>query len=329
MKQEIKVGLTVIATLAALILGVRFFEDLPLFEGTDTYVTLFDNAEGLSPGAGVLVNGVNVGKVQDVRLDPRTRRVRVEYDVQESARLTIGTSAALEGIAALGGVHLALVPGPTGAVVLADGSEIPARQGSDLLGALTDRAPQLAARLDTFLMGAGLTAGELYRLTSDPDSDLRLTLAQLRQTSTLLNALVRQQQGNIDAALVSARSAFGGLNLAAGNANVAATEFGSLARDLRVVTGENRDSLARAVASLNASLRRLDRSLGTVEGTATRLDTVLARVNNGRGTLGMLLNDSTLYIRLDTTLNRTNGLIEDFRRNPARYLRHLRLVDVF
>jgi hypothetical protein len=53
------------------------------------------------------------------------------------------------------------VPGPTSAVVLADGSEIPARQGSDLLGALTDRAPQLAARLDTFLMGAGLTAGEL------------------------------------------------------------------------------------------------------------------------------------------------------------------------
>jgi phospholipid/cholesterol/gamma-HCH transport system substrate-binding protein len=140
---------------------------------------------------------------------------------------------------------------------------------------------------------------------------------------------VRQQQGNIDAALVGARSAFGGLNLAAGNANLAATEFGSLARDLRVVTGENRDSLARAVAGLNASLRRLDRSLGTVEGTASRLDTVLARVNNGRGTLGMLLNDSTLYIRLDTTLNRTNGLIEDFRRNPARYLRHLRLVDVF
>ena len=39
--------------------------------------------------------------------------------------------------------------------------------------------------------------------------------------------------------------------------------------------------------------------------------------------------DSTLYIRLDTTLSKTNGLIDDFRRNPARYLRHLKLVDVF
>ncbi|HYE57371.1 MAG TPA: hypothetical protein VD948_02650, partial [Rhodothermales bacterium] len=248
---------------------------------------------------------------------------------QESARLTRGTTAALEGFAALGGVHLAIKPGPANAVVLANGTEIPAEEGADLVSQLTERAPALAARLDTFLIGAGLTAGEIYRLTSDPNSDFRLTLAQLRQTSALLNAMVRQQQGNIDAALVSARSAFGGLNLAAGNANLAAAEFGGLARDLRAVTGENRDSLARAVAALNASLRRFDRTTGTFETTALRFDTVLARVNNGRGTLGMLLNDSTLYIRLDTTLSKTNGLIEDFRRNPARYLRHLRLVDVF
>ncbi|HYE58789.1 MAG TPA: MlaD family protein, partial [Rhodothermales bacterium] len=316
MKQEIKVGLTVIVTLVALILGVRFFEDLPLFEGTDAYYTRFENAEGLSAGASVLVNGVNVGKVQAVSLDPRTRQVRVEYEVQESARLTRGTTAALEGFAALGGVHLAIKPGPANAVVLANGTEIPAEEGADLVSQLTERAPALAARLDTFLIGAGLTAGELYRLTSDPNSDFRLTLAQLRQTSALLNAMVRQQQGNIDAALVSARSAFGGLNLAAGNANLAAAEFGGLAQDLRAVTGENRDSLARAVAALNASLRRFDRTTGTFETTALRFDTVLARVNNGRGTLGMLLNDSTLYIRLDTTLSKTNGLIEDFRRNP-------------
>lgn len=329
MKQEIKVGLTVIAALAALILGIRFFEDLPLFAGTDSYTSTFANAEGLSSGAGVLVNGVNVGKVQEVGLDPRTRRVRVRYEVQEAANLTQGTVAALEGIAALGGVHLALTPGPANAVRLADGAEIPVSEGGDLVSELAEKGPLLAARLDTLLLGAGLTTGEIYNLVNDPNSDFRLALAQMRQTTALLNALVRQQQGNIDAALVGARGAFTGLNAAAGNANVAATEFGNLARDLRGVTGENRDSLARAVAGLNASLRRLDRSLGTVEGSAARFDTLLTRVNNGRGSLGMLLNDSTLYIRLDTTLSKTNGLIDDFRRNPARYLRHLRLVDVF
>ena len=318
-----------IAALAAVILGIRFFEDLPLFSGTDGFRATFSNAEGLSGGAPVLVNGVNVGKVGEVKLDPRTRKVRVTFEVQEAAHLTQGTTAALEGIAALGGVHLALVPGPDNAVALRDGAEIPVQEGSGLLGELTDKAPLLAARLDTFLLGAGLTAGEIYRLTSDPDSDLRLALAQMRQTTTLVNALVRQQQGNIDAALVGARGAFGGLNLAAGNANLAAAQFGGLAQDLRGVTGENRDSLARAVAGLNASLRRLDRGLGSVEGSAARFDTLLTRVNKGQGSLGMLLNDSTLYIRLDTTLSKTNGLIDDFRRNPARYLRHLKLVDVF
>ncbi len=329
MKQELKVGFTVIAALAAVILGIRYFEDLPIFSGTDTFVSSFAQADGLAAGASVLVSGINVGKVQKVSLDPRTHAVRVEYDVQHGAHLTQGTMAALDGIAALGGVHLALVPGPANTPVLADGATIPVATKPDLLGALTDRAPVLAGRLDTLLLNAGLTANDLRLQTSDPNSDLRLTLAQLRQTTALLNALVQQQQGNISAALISARQAFVGLDATTANANVAASEFAGLARDLRTVTGENRDSLTQAVAGLNASLRRLDGSLGNVDKTTARFDSILARVNSGKGNLGMLLNDSTLYIKLDTTLTKTNGLIDDFRRNPGRFLRQLRLVDIF
>lgn len=320
--QELKVGLALVLSVAAIIFGVRFFEGLPLFGGTSAYSATFANGDGLAAGSPVRVSGVNVGKVESVALDPATRRVRVTFRVDDALALTRGTTAKLGGFSALGGIRVDLLPGPAGAPALPGGAEIPSTDATDLVAEITDRAPLLAARADTLLLGAGLTVGEAYRLLGDEDSDLRLALASLRQSTNALNTLIRAQDPRFAAVL--------------GNANVAATEFGTtavelrgLATDFRGLTATNRDSIALAVANLNASLRRLDRGLVGVEASTARFDTISARVARGEGNLGLLLNDSTLYVRLDSTLNTTNGILDDFKRNPGRYLRHLKLVDVF
>ena len=52
---EIKVGLTIIVATVIFILGIRYFEDLPLFDSTYDLVAEFENAGGLMfwhPGAG-------------------------------------------------------------------------------------------------------------------------------------------------------------------------------------------------------------------------------------------------------------------------------------
>ncbi len=83
------------------------------------------------------------------------------------------------------------------------------------------------------------------------------------------------------------------------------------------------------MARLNRVLAGLDRNMTAVESSVTTLDDLLAGLAAGEGTLGLLLNDSTLYVRLDTTLTRVNGVVDDFQRHPGRYLKHLTLVDIF
>ena len=61
MKQEIKVGLAVVLTLVAVVLGVRFFEGLPVLSGTNRHVTYFESVDGLTAGNEVRVKGVGVG----------------------------------------------------------------------------------------------------------------------------------------------------------------------------------------------------------------------------------------------------------------------------
>ena len=45
-----------------------------------------------------------------------------------------------------------------------------------------------------------------------------------------------------------------------------------------------------------------------------------AALNNGEGTAGMLLKDSTLYTKLNNTCEAATALLEDLKENPKRYV---------
>jgi phospholipid/cholesterol/gamma-HCH transport system substrate-binding protein len=63
--------------------------------------------------------------------------------------------------------------------------------------------------------------------------------------------------------------------------------------------------------------------LVSVGSAVKELNGVLVQANSGEGTLGMLLEDANLYKDLDATLRNLDLLLEDVRKNPARYTRVL------
>ncbi len=76
-------------------------------------------------------------------------------------------------------------------------------------------------------------------------------------------------------------------------------------------------------------LGRVDRSLEQLESTTTTLDSIVGKIDRGEGTVGLLINDPRLYHRMDSTVNSMNQLLVDLKENPVRYMRALRLVDLF
>ena len=300
---ELKVGVAVALAAVVFIFGVRYFADLPIFGGSYSLATAFDDAGGLLNGNDVQVNGVKVGTVADVRLDQEARQVRVGLNIDESVVIREGSYAEVSGIAALGSIYveITLGDGPP----LAPGATIPG-QSADLLGQLTDRAPALIGGVDTLLTGAGATIGEVQRLLGSPESDLRQTLASLRAASQSLNTLLNSQQIGRTLANVD-----------------------SLTDDLSAFTGESGDSLSQAVQGLNQTLSQLERTLVELEATTASLGEVATKINEGEGTLGLLVNDDALYAKLDSAATGVNRILENFEANPGRYLRELRLVDIF
>jgi phospholipid/cholesterol/gamma-HCH transport system substrate-binding protein len=71
----------------------------------------------------------------------------------------------------------------------------------------------------------------------------------------------------------------------------------------------------RNLDSVTTSLSRMTTQL--THTTAT-LDTMLANVNAGKGTLGKFASDSGLYNDMRGTLQSLKQLIDDIQRNPGR-----------
>lgn len=94
----IAVGMFVVALLAGLVVAALWFARGQLNENTTRYETYFASVgSGLSAGSAVRVNGVQLGRVVDVALDPdNPTRVRVTMDISSNAPIRSDSVASLE-----------------------------------------------------------------------------------------------------------------------------------------------------------------------------------------------------------------------------------------
>ena len=60
--------------------------------------------------------------------------------------------------------------------------------------------------------------------------------------------------------------------------------------------------------------------LATLETSLNNIQQITTALNEGNGTVGMLLNDTTLYSKLNETCEAANALLEDLKENPKRYV---------
>lgn len=305
---ELKVGAAILLAVVAFVLGIRFFQDLPLFGGTYPMSAQFEEAGGLVSGNPVLMKGVNVGTVESIRLDQDAQSVRVQLQIKQGVRIPKGSYARVAGFSGLGGVRISIQPGPSDNPPLAPGSTISGPPEGSVLERLTDQAPEIATEADSLLRNTNATMTGLNRQLRNPDSDLRQTLASLRGLTNNLEEVTEAEQANIQQLLQNLQV---------------------VSSDLRTFMGENGDSLDVAVHRLNRSLARLNRSLASFEETTATLDTLTRKMNEGNGTVGRLVNDPGLYTKLDSAATQTNQLLRDIQENPDRYLDGMTLMKVF
>jgi len=310
---EIKVGIAIVIAIAVFFAGLRFFQDLPIFRDSYTMQAQFEDAGGIVSGNPVRMKGVSIGTVQSVVLDQETQLVEVRFRVNEGVEIPEGSYAEVTGFSALSGVRLSIVPGPSSNPALPPNATLSEPPKGDILERLSDQAPVLATKADSVLTNTNVVVKSLAQQLDNPQSDLRELLTTLTRTARNLQAMTEGE----DAAL---------------RATVQNLE--AISADLERFTGTDTDTLeannmGKTMARLNRSITRLDTTLARLESTTANLSEVSRKMNEGEGTIGRLVNDDGLYMKLDSAATEANGLLRDLRDDPSRYLKDMTLVKVF
>jgi len=90
------------------------------------------------------------------------------------------------------------------------------------------------------------------------------------------------------------------------------------AANMEGVTGS--EDWSATLASAESTMAALERTSTTISESAGHLNTILARLERGDGTLGKLLTTDELHASVDSTLQSLEELLDDIRENPGRYV---------
>ena len=326
-ENEFAVGLVVIAALAVVVVGGLWLSGAHLGK-TDAAVTArFRTVGGLGVGNPVVLRGVRVGRVEAIRLAPGNW---VEADLKIYSGVTLPEKpAVIAASASLFGEWAATLissdPLPNDPNVRQALVEAQAAGGGKWPGATLPDIGQLTAQASRIATDIATVSTRIQTaFDSQAVSDLRQSIRDFGEIADRLVRVTNEQAdviGNVGANLskgsdVLARAA---TNLQATLGRVdSATNEGQLATILNNTAATSTDlrSASQDFRELMGAANKNQESLVRVLQNA---DSVMSRISNRSGTLGLLVSDSALYRETTLTMIQLRQLLSDIQANPRKY----------
>ncbi|WP_426059670.1 MlaD family protein [Hymenobacter sp. B1770] len=297
MSKEIKVALLAIVAIAALVIGFNFLRGTNVLSNDRTYYASYPNVEGLNVGAQVILNGIKVGQVKNLELQPeRGNAVRASLELQKGIVVGDSTVAGLSGTL-LGSKTITLFLGKN-SKEFDGGEELATKSAISTIDAFQAKALPV---LDT--VGATLAHINAF-LNQDAQTNIQSTLLSARKSTEALQALIAANQRNINQITSNFAQMSAALNKSTVKLDRIANNFSQLSDSLKA-------------APIGPALRRLDATMAEAQTAVASLNRAL---NDQKGSMGKLINDTLLYNNLNATAASSNALISDFKANPKRYV---------
>lgn len=265
---EAKVGGLVL--IALVILGFMFYKlggfDIGKANGYEVKA-IFDSAAGLREEGQVQIAGINVGAIKTIALEGK--RARLTMAIIPEVKLPIDSMAVIRTQGVLGDKYVEIIPGSLGLPVIEAGGQI-AKTGTP-----TD--------VDKILNRIGEVSEDIKDVTGS------------------LGDVVGGDQGKEDLKRIITNFAILSENLArltqenSEQMNRMIENLTVFSEDLRTMSSANKDNVSAMLTTIRTASENLNQ-------TIVALQSITAKINNGEGTVGRLVNDDTTVDELNTTL---------------------------
>jgi len=321
---ELKLGVFVVVVSLAFAFLILTFGEIPLFkEKTKIYVVYFDDVAGLSKGAEVRVAGVRAGKVKEVSFEDG--KVKVLFEIRGDINLYRNAKASIGTLGLMGDKYLAVKPGSPQAGLLPEGEEI------RRVEAISD-TDKLIAELTKTTSEFRRVAESLRLMLEENRKSIREAIENLNILLATLSEITAENRENLNIALQNLKELTESLNK---DLPVLLGSLNKLALDIDTVIVENRENIRETIYNLSVMLERvrddlpilienmeelavnlnvlvksnrenINQTLLSMKETtrnlsevSRRLNSILAGLERGEGTLGKLLKDEELYANIN------------------------------
>ena len=326
-ENEFAVGLVVIVAFAVVVSGALWLSGAHFGKSEALYTARFRTVGGLGVGNPVVLRGVRVGRVEAIRLASGNW---VEADLRIYAGVSVPTRpAVVAASASLFGEWAATLWStdqlPDDPNVRRDIAEAQAAGGTKWPGATLPDIGQLTAQASRIATDIGTVAARVQSaFDSQAVMDLRRSIHDFGQVADRLARVTNEQAdviGDVGSNLQHGSEALSraaiDLKTTLGRVDTA-TNQGQLATILNNTAATSTDlrSASQDFRQLMAAANRNQESLVRVLQNA---DTILSRISNRSGTLGLLVADSSLYRETTLTMIQLRQLLSDIQANPRKY----------
>ncbi len=327
-KSDWVVGLSVLGTMIVLIAGTMYLQQADLGTRRTSVSARFRDVGNMQVGNSIVIRGVNAGRVERIALAD-DGWVTVEMKLNEGIDLPADPVVLIQAATLFGewqAVITARSAAPGIREVLLQLSDTVGAPPATLPGAVLPDIAQLTS-VAGGIAGNVASVAERVRVAFDDSAarELRSTIRNFNTMSTQLTRTVRDQSRNLDSVAVDVR--VGANELAQGMTNfqrtVARLDSATSAGEVERIIGETQQAainLRQVSERLGAMTMSLERSEASLRGALGKADTILGRIERGEGSLGLMLNNPSLYNNSDSLVIDLRSLIADFRRNPKRYI---------
>lgn len=310
---EIKAGIIVISGLLILVWGINFLKGIGLFSNQREFYAIYQNVDGLLEANPVQLNGMQIGNVRSVDFMPgNSGRILVGFLISKDVFIPENTVARIISSNLMNAKAIELVLG---------NSQSPAESGDTLVGDLQltlgqevnrqvapikEKAESMLSSLDSVLMVfQNIFNAQTRNNLSQSFVRIQNALSALEHASFGVDTLVTVERKRLKEILSNVESITRNLKNNNETLTAALTNIQTIS-----------DSLAKS------DLKQTIEKAGKVFGD---LGFVVEKINRGEGSLGLLVNNDSLYNNLNAASRDLDSLLIDLKANPNRYVQ----VSVF
>ncbi len=302
MSNQVKVGIFSTVAIAIFVLGFYFLKGIDLFERKNYYYAVYDRVDGLYKSNLVEINGFPVGRVGDMKRDPITGKIVVRLDLEKDLLVpkSDSTIAQLFSTDFFGTKKIALVMGSSDKY-FEDGDTIHTYFKRDLTDQIGSQIDPIMRDVQHMVPTLDTTVSDIRKLFDERNpKSVYTTLNEVNMAIAKINVILDANQQNIQLSIASLKSIMA--NIEKNNDQITA-----------IVNNANKITDSLSQANLKQTIQNLNL-------TSAQLNGVVTDLNSGKGTLGKIIKEDGLYVKVDSTVSSLNNLLKDVKNRPYRYI---------